>query len=190
MNKNKAIVYLAGLFVFVLVIGLGLGVVCNQYFSLKDNKYDWSKFLVGAMDVNNSNQYLVVRVVDGDTLVANIDGKDEKVRLIGIDTPESVDPRKEVECFGKEASKELGRLVENKYVGLEVDQSQSDRDKYGRLLRYVWLKDININQVMIENGFAHEYTYDLPYMYQADFKNAQKMAEKNNKGLWGECKNN
>lgn len=135
--------------------------------------------------------YPVVKVVDGDTVQVNIDGKNEVLRLIGINTPETVDPRKPVECFGAEASAKAKEILTGKDVSLEADETQSDRDKYDRLLRYVYLEDgTNFNKMMIEEGYAYEYTYDAPYKYQAEFKIAQQEAKDGKKGLWGDdtCK--
>ncbi len=134
----------------------------------------------------------VVRVVDGDTLVVRIDGDEEKIRLIGLDTTEVVDPRKTVECFGKEASDEAKRILTGKSVRIETDPSQGLYDKYGRMLAYVFLSDgTNFNRRMIENGYGYEYTYRLPYKYQKEFKQAEKYARENKKGLWadGVCEN-
>ena len=127
----------------------------------------------------------VTRIVDGDTLVALIDGKEEKIRMLGINAPESVDPRKKVECFGKEASAELHALLDGKSVELVADTAQDDRDKYGRLLRYIILADdTDINAMMIEEGFAYQYTYRLPYERQKEYKQFQIDAETSGKGLW------
>lgn len=128
----------------------------------------------------------VTKVVDGDTIRVALNNKDETIRMIGINTPESVDPRREVECFGKEASNRLKELVSGKDVLLEADQSQDERDRYGRLLRYVWLNGMNINKAMVSEGFAYEYTYDLPYKYQSEFRSAQVEAQSTKKGLWAE----
>lgn len=131
--------------------------------------------------------YEVAKVVDGDTIDVTIEGQKNRVRLIGINTPESVDPRKPVECFGKEASDKTREILTGKKVLLEADASQTDRDKYDRLLRYVFLEDgTNFNELMVREGYAYEYTYDLPYKYQKDFKAAQKEASDAGKGLWGE----
>lgn len=135
----------------------------------------------------NSNLYSVAAVIDGDTIQVLIDGKKETLRLIGIDTPETVDPRKPVQCFGKEASAKAKSLLSGKSVKLEADPIQGERDKYQRLLRYVFLEDgTNFNRLMISEGYAHEYTYSTPYKYQAEFKQAQKEAEAAKKGLWAD----
>ena len=127
----------------------------------------------------------VTHIVDGDTIDVNINGAIERVRLIGIDTPEVVDPRKPVQCFGIEASNKAKEVLTGQSVVLENDPSQGDKDKYSRLLRYIFLKDgTNFNKLMIEQGYAHEYTYDLPYKYQQEFKQAQTYARENKLGLW------
>jgi len=131
--------------------------------------------------------YQVVKVVDGDTISVNIDGKVETLRLIGINTPETVDPRKPVECFGREASNMAKELLTNKKVRLEGDTTQDERDKYQRLLRYVWLEDGTFfNKIMISDGYAYEYTYNTPYKYQAEFKQAELEARMAKKGLWAD----
>jgi micrococcal nuclease len=109
------------------------------------------------------------------------------VRMLGINTPESVDPRRPVECFGREASNYLKGLIDNKQVRLEQDPDKSDADEYGRLLRYVFLGDTNINEKMIRDGYAYEYTYKSEkYMYQNQFKQAEKFARENKLGLWAD----
>jgi len=129
--------------------------------------------------------YTVVSVVDGDTLKITINGKTETLRLIGMDTPEVVDPRKTVQCFGKEASNKAKELLSGKKISIEADASQGERDKYGRLLVYVRRRDgLFYNQYMIEQGYAHEYTYNVPYKYQSEFKAAQKAAQEAQRGLW------
>jgi len=129
--------------------------------------------------------YSITSVVDGDTVKINIDGTIITLRLIGLDTPETVDPRKTVQCFGLEASNKAKELLSGKKVRIEKDSSQGDLDKYGRTLAYIYREDgLFYNKYMIEQGYAHEYTYDLPYKYQTEFKNAQKTAQANLMGLW------
>lgn len=164
-----------------VTIGIGL-VLTLVLVGIKQFKPD----AVLPTPTSNENTYLVEKVVDGDTLQVRMGDKKETVRLIGVDTPETVDPRKTVQCFGFEAADETRRLVEGKMVVLENDLSQGDRDKYERLLRYVYLKDgVNVNLTLIANGFGHEYTYDGPYKYQTEFKAAEKTARERGLGLWG-----
>jgi micrococcal nuclease len=121
----------------------------------------------------------------GDTISVYINGTSQTIRLIGINTPETVDPRKPVQCYGKEASRKAKELLIGKRVILEKDESQGDYDRYQRLLTYIYLEDGTFfNKYMIENGYAYEYTYDTPYKYQQEFKAAQKSAQELKKGLW------
>ena len=127
----------------------------------------------------------VVRVIDGDTVDVRLDGQLVRLRLIGIDTPEVVDPRRPVECFGHEASARAHVLLDGQRVALEGDASQDERDRYGRLLRYIWLSDGRLfNQQMVAEGYAFEYTYNLPYKYQAAFKQVEREAREAQRGLW------
>lgn len=129
--------------------------------------------------------YAVTKVVDGDTVTIDLDGTPETIRLIGINTPETVDPRKPVECFGKQASDQAKTLLAGKQVRIEKDPTQGDRDKYGRLLAYIWRDDgLFFNQHMIQEGYAYEYTYGKPYKYQTQFKSDQATAQSSGKGLW------
>ena len=129
--------------------------------------------------------YDVVRVVDGDTLKILKDGEEVTLRLIGINTPETVDPRTTVQCFGYEASDKGKELLSGKRVRLEADPSQDTLDKYGRTLGYIYTEDgVMYNKWMIENGYAYEYTYRSAYKYQTEFKEAQQYAEDNELGLW------
>lgn len=131
--------------------------------------------------------YDVVKVVDGDTIDVNIDWKTERIRLIGLDTPEIVDPRTTVQCFGQESSTKAHELLDGKKVALETDATQGERDKYDRLLRYVFIENnTDFSKSMIENGFGHEYTYEIPYKRQVAYKEAQKQAESGKKGLWAD----
>lgn len=127
----------------------------------------------------------VLNVVDGDTLNVSLSGKKTTLRLIGINTPEAVDPRRPVECFGKESSVKAKEILSRKKVRIETDASQGTLDKYGRTLAYVFLEDgTNFNEYMIKEGYAYEYTYTAPYKYQKEFKVAQSEAQKLKRGLW------
>lgn len=121
----------------------------------------------------------VIRVVDGDTIV--LDGN-EKVRLIGVDTPETVDPRRPVQRFGHEASEFTRRLALNQEVRLEYDQTLKDR--YGRTLAYVYLRDGRmVNREIIRQGYGFAYT-KYPFKYMKDFREAEAYARKAGTGLW------
>lgn len=128
----------------------------------------------------------VIQVVDGDTIKVRVQGRTYTVRLIGMDTPETLDPRKGVQCYGPEASNYAKRLLNNKTVHLETDKSQGELDKYSRILRYVWLPDGRMyNYVAVLEGYAREYTYNSAYRYSSDFSSAQSEARTTGRGLWG-----
>ena len=191
--KKKLLYSLIGVIALFIIIGIfaseqNKGFVQNLATTESVNN-EASNITGEAPKVNSilptQKVYDVVKVVDGDTIDVSIDGKVERLRLIGIDTPETVDPRKPVECFGVEASNKAKTILLGKKVYLESDNTQGELDKYSRLLRYVFLEDgTNFNLLMIKEGYAHEYTYNLPYKYQSEFKQAQKDAEANKKGLW------
>lgn len=141
----------------------------------------------------------VSRVIDGDTFVLS-DGN--RVRLIGVDAPETVDPRKDVQWFGREASKKLRGWINGKTVCLkeDIDKTQ-DIDKYGRLLRYVWIYNTEkppsgniglvegffVNAELIKQGYAFAYTR-YPFQYLEDFRRYERKARENNLGLWNKEK--
>jgi micrococcal nuclease len=122
-------------------------------------------------------------VIDGDTIEVVAGGQEHTVRYIGIDTPETVDPRRPVQCFGKEASARNRGLVEGKVVGLEKDVSETDA--FGRLLRYVWLDDEMVNALLVREGFALASTYPPDVKYSVLFAALQAEARENSRGLWG-----
>jgi micrococcal nuclease len=128
-------------------------------------------------------QAQVTRVVDGDTIQVSMAGAIYKVRYIGIDTPETVDPRRPVECYGHEASERNRQLVEGKTVELEKDVSETD--KYGRLLRYVWVDGEMVNATLVREGYAIASTYPPDVKYQELFASLQREAIAADRGLWG-----
>jgi len=126
--------------------------------------------------------YLCTRVIDGDTILLDMNGEQERVRLIGVDTPETVHPTKPVKYFGKEASEFTKSMVEGKRVRLEYDWQR--RDKYGRLLAYVYLEDGTfLNAEIIKQGYGFAYTR-FPFKYLEEFRQYEREARENGKGLW------
>lgn len=123
----------------------------------------------------------VGRVIDGDTIRLT-DGR--TVRYIGIDAPETVDPKRSVQCFGKEASAEDRRLVEGKEVRIVKDVSETDR--YGRLLRYVYEGDTFVNEALVRGGFARAEAYPPDVRYRDLFGEAEHDAKTNHRGLWAD----
>ncbi len=171
-------------------IQLGIGGIVIIFLSVLYQYMGWT-FLntpqTGELTNTVGTYYEVTKVSDGDTLHVNIDGVDERVRLIGINTPETVDPRTEVQCFGKEATERMKELAEGELVTLEYDDTQSMRDTYGRLLAYVYLEDGQmLNRKMVAEGYAYEYTYLTPYAYQSEFRELQNLARTSGRGLWNQ----
>lgn len=132
----------------------------------------------------------VRRVVDGDTIVVVVNGREERLRYIGIDAPESVQPDTPVECYGHEAADANRRLVEGHTVYLERDVS--DRDRFGRLLRYVYVDDpsggrLFVNLELVARGYAHAVTFPPDVRHAATFRAAEREARESGRGLWSEC---
>ena len=125
----------------------------------------------------NTNLVKVTKVIDGDTIV--VEGG-EIVRYIGIDTPE-----KDQECFSRDATSKNEELVGGKLVRLEKDISE--RDRYQRLLKYVWSGDIFVNEYLVRQGYATAVSYPPDVKYQELFRQAEKEARENGSGLWKEC---
>ncbi len=130
--------------------------------------------------------YKIESITDGDTIKVVIDDKVETVRLANVDTPETVDPRRPVECFGKEASEQMSRLISGKQVALEPDDTQSEQDQYDRLIRFVFLEDgTDVGLEMIKLGFAQSSPYgNSPHKYLEEYKTAQENARNEKLGLW------
>lgn len=131
--------------------------------------------------------YRVLQAEDGDTITIDMDGRKERVRFIGVDTPETQDPRKPVQCFGRVASEFTKDKVTNKNVRLEADPENTNRDRYNRLLRYVFLPDGTLlNAEIIKQGYGFAYT-SFPFTKKDEFKAYEQEARSHNKGLWGNC---
>ncbi|ULL19946.1 hypothetical protein DVH26_25050 [Paenibacillus sp. H1-7] len=124
----------------------------------------------------------IERVVDGDTVEITMAGKKEKIRLIGIDTPETKKPNKPVMFYGNEAYEYTKKRLEKKAVELEWDVEQ--RDQYGRLLAYVWVGKELFNRTLVQEGYARIYTFPPNVKYVSEFKKDQEAARKKGIGLW------
>lgn len=153
----------------------------------KSNKANVSLSKKIPQHIDTEKFYRVKRTIDGDTIELE---NGERVRYIGIDTPETVDPRKTVQCFSKEASRVNKEMVEGKAVRLEKDIS--DKDKYGRLLRYVYQGDKFVNLELVSGGYAYAYTHPPDVKNSKLFVEVEREARKVGRGLWGVClrKNN
>lgn len=140
-------------------------------------------------EVREDRYYKVAYVIDGDTFVADADGRDITVRMLGIDAPETVDPRKPPDCFGREASDATKALLSGRMVRFGVNKSRELKDRYGRYLLYVHRDGgLFVNEHLIREGFAREYTFGRPYSMQAGFRSIEKRAKEEMNGLWGICK--
>jgi micrococcal nuclease len=156
----------------------------------------WAALLVAALAfllVNGrpgserGSSALVTRVVDGDTVVVRLDGRLERVRLIGIDTPESVRPGTPVQCYAKAASAETEHLLAGRPVRLRFDAER--RDRYGRLLAYVFRNDdgLFVNAALVEGGFARTLTIPPNVAHAGLFARMAGDARRHRRGLWDAC---
>lgn len=140
-----------------------------------------------SAEQNQPGLYRVTSVIDGDTIQVDMNGVEEKIRFIGVDTPETKDPRKAVQCYGQAASAFTRNLIGANRVRLQADPENSNRDRYGRLLRYVYLPSGElVNAEIIKQGYGFAYVY-FPFSKLEEFKAYQKQAEDQKNGLWGEC---
>ena len=142
---------------------------------------------------NGMEKAIVTKVVDGDTIDVTVQNKQKTVRLIGINTPETVDPKKPVQCFGPEASNETKQLLSGKIIAMAKDTS--DTDKYGRLLRFIYVPASNtqmlfVNDYLVREGYAYVETIPPDTSLSSQFISAQSSAKNSQKGLWMKCQKN
>lgn len=131
--------------------------------------------------------FTVTRIIDGDTIdVRDAAGNVERVRFVGIDTPETVDPRKEVQCFGEEASAYVKKILSGKTVTMKAKPDE-DRDAYGRLLRYVYLDEKDIGLTLLSEGYAFSVCEKFPHEKCEIYQVEAKKAESEKLGLWSAC---
>ncbi len=184
--KIKTLGLIGLIFLIGIVIGFQLGknnLAVNNY---HQNQLTEKVVKDKISQVAYIGKYKVARVIDGDTI--EIEGG-ERVRYIGMDTPETVKPHTAIQCFGPEASQENKKLVAGKIVRLEKDVT--NRDKYGRLLRYVWLGNNLVDLTLVQLGFARATPYPPNIHYKTKFYQAENLARKQKIGLWKSCvKNN
>jgi micrococcal nuclease len=136
-------------------------------------------------DIKQNTLYKVNYIYDGDTISILYKGRQKTIRLLGIDTPETVDPRKPVQCFGEQASLKTKELLNNRSISLVFNLNREQKDKYNRYLGYVYRDDgLDINRYLIEHGYAREYTYGKPYERQKEFRKLEKQAKERSIGLW------
>ncbi|MFO0920500.1 MAG: thermonuclease family protein [Candidatus Saccharimonadales bacterium] len=134
----------------------------------------------------STNEYQVVSVEDGDTITVLMNRERETIRFIGVDTPETKDPRKQVQCFGKAAANFTKSKLNGATVRLETDPLSTNRDRYDRLLRYVYKQDELVNAELIKQGYGFA-VQAFPFTKMEEFMSYEKSAENSSAGLWGSC---
>lgn len=135
----------------------------------------------------NPGFYYVSKVYDGDTIGVEMAGVHEKIRMIGVDTPETHKPNTPIQCFGPEATNFTTAHLLHKTVHLEADAETDNRDRYDRLLRHVYTEQGELwNKKLIAEGFAPAYT-SFPFTKSAEFIAAQETARSEKRGLWNAC---
>jgi endonuclease YncB( thermonuclease family) len=171
--KRKLISILIG-----LIIGVGL---------MLAQKFGW---IESAKKIPNEAQpglYRITSFADGDTIVVDMNGAPETIRFIGVDTPETQDPRTSVQCFGRAAADYTKTMIGMNNVRLEADPTNTNRDRYNRLLRYVYLPDGRlINAEIIKAGYGFAYTL-FPFEKLEEFRGYEIQARQQGLGLWGRC---
>ncbi|MFQ5751275.1 MAG: thermonuclease family protein [bacterium] len=188
----------------IILILLAAGMLAGALFVSQERGLPQGGFEMGKQADPESiagRHAFISRVIDGDTIEVEIgdpstsSGRDpstssgyrDRIRYIGIEAPELVHPERPVECFAREAAARNRELVEGKAVRLERDIS--DRDKYGRLLRYVWVDDAMVNLKLVEEGYASAVTFPPDVKYADLFLNAERRAREAKRGLWERCGN-
>lgn len=149
----------------------------------------WLNSLQQTAETSQPGSYKIARYVDGDTITVDMDGKKETVRFIGIDTPETHKPNTPVQCYGPAAAAHTKNVIEaaGGRVRLVADPLNTNRDRYDRLLRYVYLPDGTlVNELNIREGYAFYYPY-FPFSKKDQFSAAQTEAQTAKKGLWSAC---
>lgn len=187
---KKIIILLAIVVLAVFAEGLSIRFKDSERIVIKDDKSNIEIEVDTGIEEEINDRSNVLKVVDGDTLDVLISGETKRVRVIGIDTPEYVDPRQAKECFGREASERAMELLVDKTVKLEEDSAVSDKDQYGRSLRHIILPDgENFGEVMLREGYAEEKDYGDISKYKEMYLEAEREAKENKRGMWSDlCK--
>ena len=182
MFKNKAYPLLLILsLLFVAIIGIVSYVLVPRVPSINflsfysKNNSTWDSTSVSEFKINEEDDvFKVKQVLDGDTIKIDYYGQVESVRLIGLDAPEITGT--DNVCYASESKDYLTKAIGNNNIKIESDPSVSDRDRYNRLLRYIYVNGENLNKNLILNGFATEVSYTKEYEFQKEFKQAQLSA--------------
>jgi micrococcal nuclease len=162
-----------------LVLGIIAALISTQTSVVKNSSH--------SIIQNDPGLYSVSRFVDGDTIDVDMGGHNETVRFIGMDTPETHKPNTPVQCYGQEAAAYTKQLIGTNRVRLQADPLDTNRDRYGRLLRYVYLPDGTLVEAkLISEGYAFAYTL-FPFQKKDEFKALEAQAKTSGKGLWSAC---
>jgi endonuclease YncB( thermonuclease family) len=146
-----------------------------------------AKYLHSNTPAPAPGYYNIKEFIDGDTVAVDMNGTTEKIRFIGVDTPETHDPRKAVQCFGVAAADFTKKTIGTQPVRLQADPINTNRDRYNRLLRYIYLPDGTlVNAEIIKQGYGFAYT-SFPFTKVDEFRQYQKQAREQKLGLWSNC---
>lgn len=165
-----------------------LGLLVVLFIAIGQNQGWFDKTEQGVM-TSQPGLYSIVHYVDGDTITVNMNGTNETIRFIGIDTPETHKPNTPVQCYGPAAAAYTKNRITaaGSKVRLVSDSLSTNRDRYNRLLRYVYLPDgTDLNEQLVTNGYAFYYPY-FPFSKKDEFNKAEQQAMATKKGLWGAC---
>lgn len=167
--------------------GVSLAILLVTLFLWLGQTHGWFGQVTHGVVNNQPGLYDIARFVDGDTIAVDMNGTVETIRMIGVDTPETHRPNTPVQCYGPAAAAFNKNLIGNQRVRLASDSQSTNRDRYNRLLRYVYLPDGTlVNEKLIQDGYGFAYVF-FPFTKSADFSSAQDSAKKAGKGLWGNC---
>lgn len=166
--------------VFVITVFIAVGQQQGWFGTITDS-------VTKGVETNQPGLYAIDHFVDGDTIAVNMNGAVESVRFIGVDTPETHKPNTPVQCYGPAAAAFTKNLIGANKVRLASDSLNTDRDRYNRLLRYVYLPDGRMVQTeLLQGGYAFAYV-SFPFSKSDEFSALQKAAMEAKKGLWGNC---
>ncbi len=148
----------------------------------------WMNSGLESASQNQPGLYRVSQFIDGDTIAVDMNGSQEIVRFIGVDTPETHKPNTPVQCYGPEAADYTKRLIGDSRVRLQADALDTNRDRYGRLLRYVYLPDGRlVDEILIQEGYGFAYL-GFPFEKTQQFAADQEVAQQAHVGLWSACR--
>ncbi len=164
---------------FVVIVAFLLGFILGDTHRVNDIDTHTERGIVSG------SWYQVHSVIDGDTIKIDVEGELRSVRLIGVNTPELDDERAQTRCFSQKAKERAEELLLGERVRVDTDSSQGTYDRYQRILGYITREDgLFYNETIIKEGLAYEYTFNNPYIYQEDFKQAETFAKENENGFW------